>query len=104
MFFFFFFSDPPFKKGQACEIVVNDNRHYTMPKLFPDRIGKRVIISNVMSDHVWCYDDKPIQYRTNKNGNEVTAFDPRCVTQPYYFNELKVVKQSSDWLNDWLRS
>lgn len=88
---FFFFYDSEFRRGQVCEIIKNDPRRETMPKLFPDRIGKRVVIDEVMDNHLWCYDDKPVQYRINNKGRKVVEFDPSCVTTPYRCDELMVL-------------
>lgn len=91
--FCFFFGNSEFKKGQLCEIIQNDPRHYTMPKLFKDRIGEQVIISAVQdnSHFVWAYEAKPIRYRINRLGNRVVDFDPRCVTTPYNKDDLLIL-------------
>ncbi|KKO51979.1 hypothetical protein XI25_21100 [Paenibacillus sp. DMB20] len=88
MFFFF----EQFMSGQVCEIIKNDPRHGTMPKLFPDRIGERIVIAKIVGDYAWCHDDKPVKYRINKNGKRVVEFDPRCVTSPYPLDQLKAIK------------
>ncbi|GIO33104.1 hypothetical protein J2TS6_42450 [Paenibacillus albilobatus] len=88
MFFFF----EQFKRGQVCEIAKNDPRHETMPNLFPDRIGERVVIDKIDGDYLWCYDDVPVKYRINRNGKKTIDSDPRCVTSLYHYSQLKRIE------------
>jgi hypothetical protein len=102
--FFFFFDQIEFRPGQRCEIVKNDPRHITMPLLFPDRIGEKVIISTGTkhSDYVWAHDFRPVTYRTNSRGREVVEFDPRCVISPFPKDSLRVMDMRT--VNEWLNS
>lgn len=77
--------------GQVCEIVQNDPRHLTMPKVFPDRIGQRIVITKLMDDYVWAHDDKPVAYRINRFGRRVVEFDPRGVESLYRIDDIRVV-------------
>lgn len=86
---FFFFGQ--YRSGQVCEFVRNDPRHHTMPNLFPDRLGKRVVIDKVYPDCLWCYDDKPVTYKTSRSGRTIVDFDPRCVTDPCRPGDLRVI-------------
>lgn len=88
---FYFFFGPEIKSGQLCEFVRNDPRHCTMPKLFPNRIGKRVVVDKVTGEWLWCFDDKRVTYKTNRRGQTVIEFDPRCVTSPYHAEDLIAV-------------
>ncbi len=64
MFFFFSPPAPPASKdkygpGVVCKIIRNDKRHETMPKLYPDKIGREVMITEAATDPaglVWGYE------------------------------------------------
>jgi hypothetical protein len=99
--FFFFAPKVEFVPGKVCEIIQNDNRHSTMPKLFPDRLGDRIVIDKVMGDYVWAYDDKSVKYRINNNGRKVVEFDPRCVTTPYRCDNLRVIDEEPRSKRTW---
>lgn len=83
MFFFFSTPAPPatkdkYRSGVVCKIIRNDPRHETMPKLYPDRIGQEVMITEAATDPpgwVWGYE---IQY-----GRKPTS------VQPYLTDWLK---------------
>lgn len=83
MFFFFDSPTPPkkrdkFQRGTVCKIVKNDPRHETMPKLYPDRIGQEVMITEVSADPpgwVW--------------GHEIQISRKPTSTQPYRTDWLK---------------
>lgn len=64
-----------FFPGQVCTIV--GVHHFC----FVRDIGKRVVIVKVSPDFnsVWAHDDRPIRYRTNRQGRQVIDFDPRCI-------------------------
>lgn len=60
---FFFFSPPAskdkYRPGVVCKIVQNDKRHETMPKLYPDRIGQEIMITEAATEPpgwVWGYE------------------------------------------------
>jgi len=40
---------------------------------------------------VWAHDDKPVKYRTNRNGRRVVDYDPRCIQTLYGIEQLRIV-------------
>jgi hypothetical protein len=73
-----------------CEIIRNDPRHITMPKLFPDRIGEKVVfVDKGISEYVWCHDYKSVTHRINNAGRRVVEHDPACITSPYRIDDLR---------------
>ncbi|ASS66392.1 MULTISPECIES: hypothetical protein [unclassified Paenibacillus] len=89
---FFLFTNDEIKPGSLCEFIRNDPRHATMPNLYPDRIGMRVVVVSVQGEWAWCYDDRPVTYRINRRGQRVVDFDPRGNTTPYQVDELSVLE------------
>jgi hypothetical protein len=80
---------PPdvFRPGQRCEIIAVQSAHKEAD------IGKRIVIVKVNPDFrsVWAHDDKPVKYRTNRNGRRVTDYDPRCIQSVYGFEQLRII-------------
>lgn len=74
----------PFEPGQRCEVATSR---------FPSDVGRRIVVTKVNRDFrsVWAHDDKPIRYRTNRNGRRVVDYDPRCVESIYGFEQLKIL-------------
>lgn len=70
--------------GRRCEVVTSR---------FPADVGKLIVVTRVNRDcgSVWGYDDKPIRYRTNRNGRRVVDYDPRCIETIYRFEQLKIL-------------
>lgn len=93
MFFFLFEESSVFKRGSVCELIQNDPRRATRPDLYPDRMGKRVIVSEVFEEDglVWAYEARPARYRINQRGKRVCEYDPRCVTSLYWMDHLQVL-------------
>nr|WP_280971512.1 hypothetical protein [Cupriavidus gilardii]WDE72651.1 hypothetical protein [Cupriavidus gilardii] len=75
-----------FQKGSRCEII--NVPHATSRA----ELGKWIQIMKVWPESrmVLAHDDKPILYRTNRNGRRVTTQDPRCVQTFYSMDDLKV--------------
>jgi hypothetical protein len=80
-----------FKPGARCEIIKVGHR------LWEKDIGKRVIIASVNPEmkSVWAYDDAPAKYRTNRNGKQVTVFNPKSVHTIYGMDQLRIISQSA---------
>nr|BCU00952.1 hypothetical protein [uncultured bacterium] len=77
----------PFAPGMRCEV---SSVHH--PCLSRD-IGKRVVITKVNLEFrsVWAHEDKPVTYRTNRNGRRVVDHDPRCIESVYGFEQLHIL-------------
>ncbi|CAE6823659.1 Protein KlcB [Paraburkholderia aspalathi] len=57
---------------------------------FSRDVGKVVIADRFAGrGMVWAHDDKPITYRTNRNGRRVVDFDPSCVQSLYNVDDLE---------------
>lgn len=77
---------PPceFYPGLVCEIV---SVHHPA---FSYLIGERVVVIRVIDgERVWAHDDKPVTFRTNRNGQTVVDFDPRGAQTTYGFAQLR---------------
>ncbi len=76
-----------FLPGQRCEIIGVPYAHNSA------NAGKRIIIVKVNPDFcsVWAHDDKPVKYRTNRNGRRVVDYDPRCIQTLYGIEQLRIV-------------
>jgi hypothetical protein len=82
----FFFFDPPapsvskdkYRPGVVCQIIRNDMRHEIMPELYPDKIGREVMITESATDPVgWVW------------GYEIQIGRRPTSTQPYRTDWLK---------------
>ena len=75
-----------FQKGSRCEII------HVSHKSSRNELGKWIQITKVWPEarQVLAHDDKPVVYRTNRNGRRVTQQDPRCVQTFYSMDDLKV--------------
>ncbi len=49
-----------------------------------------IVVHQVTSDMLWCYDNKPVKYKTNRNGDKVIEFDPACFMSPYSAEDLEI--------------
>lgn len=76
-----------FRPGQRCQVV---SAHHPC---FQDALGKVVIVTKVNPAHgsVWAHDDKPVTYRTNRNGRKVVHSDPRCIETIYGMDALRIL-------------
>ncbi|MEK3824447.1 hypothetical protein [Paenibacillus sp. FSL K6-1558] len=74
-FLFFYFEE--FKPGMVCRVVGS-----------PD--NKMVVVHKVFEDMLWCYDNRPVEYKLNSKKQRVIAFDPACVMSPYPASCLEI--------------
>jgi hypothetical protein len=76
-----------FRPGQRCQVV---STHHPC---FQDTVGKVVIVTRVNPAHrsVWAHDDKPVTYRTSRNGRKVVHSDPRCIETIYGMDALRIL-------------
>jgi hypothetical protein len=75
---FFFFGDERYKPGTVCRVISGRSE------------GKKVVIHQVLSESIWCYDNRPVTHRINRRGERVIEFDPACVMSPYSISELEI--------------
>lgn len=89
MFIFFFFFFETFQVGQRCEVI---SVHH---EVFNHLIGTKVIIARVSPEFrsAWTYEDKPVTYRTNRKGEKVIDYDPKCIQTPYSWDELRIIRE-----------
>lgn len=71
---------PPLFVHQRCKVI--SSRVGT-------GIGRVVVVAKVNERSVWAYDDKPVTYRTNRQGRRVVDSDPKCIQTLYGFDELE---------------
>lgn len=74
---FFFFDNEGYKPGTVCRVSGRSE-------------GKKVVIHQVLSGSIWCYDNRPVTHRINRNGERVIEFDPACVMSPYSIKDLVI--------------
>lgn len=55
--------------------------------------GKKVVIHQIHEEMLWCYDNRHVEYRTNRNGDKVIDFDPACVMSPYSPENLEITDE-----------
>lgn len=75
-----------FERGQRCEVV---SVHHPV---FNHYIGRRIIITKVSPEtrQVWAHDDRPVTYKTNRQGRRVIDSDPSCIQSIYGFDQLRL--------------
>lgn len=56
-------------------------------------VGKRIVIVKVNHEFrsVWAHADKPVTYRTNRNGRRVIDHDPSCIQSAYRIEQLRII-------------
>lgn len=79
VFLFFYFEE--FKPGIVCRLKNGIDK------------GKMVVVQQIQDDMLWCYDNRPVKYRTNRKGQKVIDFDPACVTAPYSPSSLEITNE-----------
>jgi hypothetical protein len=57
---------------------------------FNKELGKAVVVSKLAGEQVWASDDKPVQYRINRNKRRVIDHDPSCVQTIYAAASLRL--------------
>lgn len=77
MFFFF----EQFKPGVVCNVISGRN------------IGEQVVIHQIFEGILWCYDNRPVTFRTNRKGDRIVDFDPACVTSCYSAEQLEITNE-----------
>jgi hypothetical protein len=72
------FTVADFYPGQRCEIT---KAHHRWDE---KELGKKVIVVKVNTDTgmIWTHDDEPAKYRTNRNGRQVTVYNPKNIHSP----------------------
>lgn len=88
MFLFFF---DGFKRGMVCRVV--HSRH--------GDDGKKVVIHQINGDMFWCYENRPVSYRTNRKGEKVIDFDPACFLTPYSSDALETTNDIPLQTDGW---
>lgn len=78
-FLFFYFEE--FQPGMVCRLKRGMDK------------GKMVVVHKVQEDMLWCYDNRPVKYRTNRRGEKVVEFDPACVMSPYSADNLEITNE-----------
>ena len=78
-----------FAPGLRCQIVSVHHR------CFLKDLGRIVVVVGVVGESVIAHDDRPITYRTNRNGRRVVDSDPRCVQTFYGKDQLRPLPYGS---------
>lgn len=75
------------RPGLRCQVV--SIHHPALRK----EVGKRIVITKVNPEFrsVWAHEDKPVTYRTNRQGKRVVDHDPRCIEALYGFDQIRVM-------------
>ncbi|MOA48737.1 hypothetical protein D3C78_1715230 [compost metagenome] len=63
--------------------------------------GKKVVVHQIVGNALWCYENRPVKYRINRNGDKVIEFDPACVMSPYSPNNLEITNEVPVQTDGW---
>ncbi|WP_144940155.1 hypothetical protein [Paenibacillus sp. 32O-W] len=89
MFFFFFDDDRvKYQPGTVCRVVGRDE-------------GKTVVIHQISEDTLWCYENRPVRHRINRQGVKVIDFDPACILSPYGYDVLEITNEIPLQTDGW---
>lgn len=57
--------------------------------VFANLVGREVVAVKISGGSVWCSENKPVTYRTNRLGMRVLDHDPRCCMSLYSPEQLE---------------